>query len=98
MFKYLLFIETLKILSLTKLEHAIAKKICILGSILLQRAENTALIICLLKGIHILQRALWLHISENATNAMFPQSCAVNVNILNKTIFASSRKIERKQS
>ena len=42
------------------------------------------------RGIHFLQNALWLHISENATNAMFPRSCAVNVNILNKTIFVSS--------
>ena len=35
------------------------------------------------------EKTLWLHISGNATNAMFPSSCAVNVNILNKTIFAS---------
>ena len=35
------------------------------------------------------EKTLWLHISGNATNAMFPCSCAVNVNILNKTIFAS---------
>ena len=35
------------------------------------------------------EKTLWLHISGNATNAMFPCSCAVNVNILDKTIFAS---------
>ena len=35
------------------------------------------------------EKTLWLHISENAANVMFPCSCAVNVNILNKTIFAS---------
>ena len=65
-------------------------------SILLVKIWKHFLIMFLQNGIHFLQKALWLHISENATNAMLLRSCAVNVNILNKTIFASSSENRKK--
>ena len=65
-------------------------------SILLVKIWKHFLIMFLQNGIHFLQKALWLHISENATNAMFLGSCAVNVNILNKTIFAASSENRKK--